>query len=203
MNNAKTPLDQPLVRKAFAKAIDREAMIRDVAAGVGKPATSMIPPGMPGYQPDLGKDLNFDVAAAKDLLKQAGFTDLTQFPELHFRFATTTANQSRAEFIQGQLKQNLGINIVLDSMESKAYQAAYKNKDFDLAWTAWGADYPDPQNFMTGLFACNASNNKNNYCNPKFDAAAARGDAGIALSTRLTAYAEAQQILVQDTPVAP
>jgi oligopeptide transport system substrate-binding protein len=203
MNDTTKPLDNPLVRKAFAKAIDRDAMIRDVAAGIGQPATSMIPPGMPGYQPDLGKDLNFDAAAAKDLLKQAGFADPTQFPELHFRFATTTANQSRAEFIQGQLKQNLGINIVLDSMETKAYQAAYKNKDFDLAWTGWGADYPDPQNFMTGLFACSASNNKYNYCNPQFDAAAAKGDTGTDLTARLQAYAEAQQILVTDTPVAP
>ncbi|MCA1648554.1 MAG: peptide ABC transporter substrate-binding protein, partial [Chloroflexi bacterium] len=125
MNNAKPPLDKPLVRKAFARAIDRTAMIRDVSAGVGKPATSMIPPGMPGYQADLGKDIEFEAAAAKDLLKQAGYADPAQFPQLHFKFATTTANQSRAEFIQGQLKQNLGIDIVLDSMESKAYQAAY------------------------------------------------------------------------------
>ena len=174
MNNANKPLDNPLVRKAFARAIDSDAMIRDVAAGVGKPATSMIPPGMPGYQADLGKDMKFDAAAAKDLLKQAGFADPATFPELHFKFATTTANQSRAEFIQGQLKQNLGINIVLDSMESKAYQAVYKNKDFDLAWTGWGADYPDPQNFMSGLFGCKASNNKYNYCNPLFDAAATK-----------------------------
>ncbi len=203
MNNAKTPLDKPLVRKAFAKAIDRQALIRDIASGVGKPATSMIPPGMPGYQADLGKDIDFDPTAAKDMLKQAGFADPAQFPQLHFKFGTTSANQARAEFIQAQLKQNLGVDIVLDSMESKAYQAAYKAKDYDLAWTGWGADYPDPQNFMTGLFGCNASNNKYNYCNKEFDAAAAKGDTGTDLAQRLQAYAQAQGILVSDTPVAP
>ncbi len=203
MNNANKPLDNPMVRKAFARAIDRQAMIRDVASGVGKPATSMIPPGMPGYQPDLGSDINFDAAASKALLGQAGYPDPAQFPQLHFKFSTTTANQSRAEFIQAQLKQNLGIDIVLDSMESKAYQAAYKAKDYDLAWTGWGADYPDPQNFMTGLFGCNASNNKYNYCNKEFDAAAAKGDTGTDLNQRLQAYAQAQGILVTDLPVAP
>ncbi len=203
MNNAKTPLDKPLVRKALARAIDRQALIRDIASGVGKPATSMIPPGMPGYQADLGKDIDFDAAAAKDLLKQAGYADPAQFPQLHFKFGTTSANQARAEFIQAQLKQNLGIDIVLDSMESKAYQAAYKAKDYDLAWTGWGADYPDPQNFMTGLFGCTASNNKYNYCNKEFDAAAAKGDAGTDLAQRLQAYAQAQGILVSDLPVAP
>jgi oligopeptide transport system substrate-binding protein len=203
MNNAKPPLDNLMVRKALSKAIDRQAMIRDIAAGVGKPATSMIPPGMPGYQPELGKDIDFDPTAAKSLLSQAGFADPAQFPQLHFRFATTTANQSRAEFIQAQLKQNLGVNIVLDSMESKAYQAAYKDKDYELAFGGWGADYPDPQNWMASLFGCKASNNKYNYCDQQFDQASAKGDTGTDLNQRLQAYAQAQQILVQDLPVAP
>jgi oligopeptide transport system substrate-binding protein len=203
MNNAKAPLDNLMVRKALSKAIDRQAMIRDIAAGVGKPATSMIPPGMPGYQPELGKDIDFDPAAAKSLLSQAGFADPAQFPQLHFRFATTTANQSRAEFIQAQLKQNLGINVVLDSMEAKAYQAAYKDKDYELAFGGWGADYPDPQNWMASLFGCKASNNKYNYCDEQFDQASAKGDTGTDLNQRLQAYAQAQQILIQDLPVAP
>jgi oligopeptide transport system substrate-binding protein len=203
INNAKAPLNNPMVRKAFSKAIDRNAMIRDIASGVGKPATSLIPPGMPGFQADLGKDIDFDVNGAKDMLKQAGFADPSQLPPIVFRFASTSANQSRAEFIQAQLKQNLGVNITLDSMEQKAFQAAYKAKDFDLAWSGWGADYPDPQNFMSPLFACNASNNKYNYCNQQFDQAAAKGDTGTDLTARLQAYAQAQQILIQDLPVAP
>jgi oligopeptide transport system substrate-binding protein len=203
MNNGKAPLDNPMVRKALSRAIDRNAMIRDVAAGVGKPATSMIPPGMPGYQSDLGKDIDFDANAAKQLLAQAGFSDPSTFPQLRFRYATTTANQSRAEFIQAQLKQNLGINIVLDSMESKAYQAAYKDKDYELAFGGWGADYPDPQDWMGSLFGCKASNNKYNYCNQEFDQASAKGDTGTDQNQRLQAYAQAQQILVQDLPVAP
>lgn len=202
-NLAHTPMDNPNVRKALSMAIDRNALIRDVAGGVGKPATSMIPPGMPGYQPDLGKDIDFNPMQAKQLLAQAGFSDPSTFPQLRFRYATTSANQSRAEFIQGQLKQNLGIDIVLDSMEAKAFQAAYKAKDFDLAWEGWGADYPDPQDWFTGLFACNASNNKYNYCDQQFDQLAAKGDTSTDQNQRLQAYAQAQQLLVQDLPVAP
>jgi len=59
-NLANKPLDNVNVRKALSMAIDRDALIRDVAGGVGKPATSPIPPGMPGYQPDLGKDIGFN-----------------------------------------------------------------------------------------------------------------------------------------------
>jgi oligopeptide transport system substrate-binding protein len=202
-NLAHKPLDNPNVRKAFSMAIDRNALIRDVAGGVGKPATSPIPPGMPGYQADLGKDIDFNPAQAKQLLADAGFSDPSTFPQLHFRYATTSTNQSRAEFIQAQLKQNLGVDIVLDSMEAKSFQAAYKAKDFDLAWEGWGADYPDPQDWMTGLFGCNASQNKYNYCNQQFDQLAEKGDTTTDQNQRLQAYAQAQQILVQDLPVAP
>jgi oligopeptide transport system substrate-binding protein len=203
INTGKAPLNNPLVRKALSRAIDRQAMIRDIASGVGQPATTFVPPGMPGHQADLGKDIGFDANAAKELLKQAGYADPSQFPQLHFRFATTTANQTRAEFIQAQLKQNLGIDVVLESMEAKAFQAAFKNMDFDLSWGGWGADYPDPQNWFTGLFSCGASNNKYNYCNEQFDQAAARGDSGTDLNQRLQAYAQAQQILTEDLPVVP
>src|SRR5205823_372529 len=54
LNNARTPLTNVSVRRALAKAIDRNALIRDIAGGVGLPATSIIPPGMPGFQEGLG-----------------------------------------------------------------------------------------------------------------------------------------------------
>jgi oligopeptide transport system substrate-binding protein len=203
MNSARKPLDNPLVRRALARAIDRRALIRDVASGVGQPATSFIPPGMPGFQSELGKDIEFDAVAAKDLLRQAGYADSSSFPRLRFRFGTSTANQTRAEFIQAQLRQNLGIQIDLDSMELKAYQAAYKNKDYELSYGGWTADYPDPQDWLSGLFGCNASNNKYNYCNPAFDQAATKGDMLTEPNARLQSYAQAQQILHQDLPVAP
>lgn len=203
VNNARKPVDNPLVRKAFSRAIDRQALIRDIASDVGKPATSLIPPGMPGYQEGLGKDFDFNASAAKELLSQAGFANGQGFPTLTFRFATSTANQRRAEFIQAQLKQNLGITINLESMETKAYQAAYKAKDYDLAFGGWGADYPDPQNWMMPLFGCEASNNKWNYCNKQFDDLARQADQSTDQAKRLQLYGQAQQLLINDMPVVP
>ena len=48
-----------------------------------------------------------------------------------------------------------------------------------------------------------ATNNKYNYCNQEFDQASLKGDAGSDQNQRMQAYAQAQQILVQDLPVAP
>jgi oligopeptide transport system substrate-binding protein len=203
VNTAAAPLDNALVRQALSRAIDRQALIRDIASGVGTPATSIIPPGMPGHQPELGKDIDFDPAAAADLLRQAGYASAAEFPKLTYTFATTPANQRRAEFIQAQLKQNLGIDLQLESLEPKAFQAAFRAGTYQLAFGAWGADYPDPQNWFSGNFGCGAGNNKYNYCNPEFDALAARADRSVDQAERLQLYAAAQAVLAHDLPVIP
>ncbi len=203
MNNAKQPINDLRVRRALNKAIDRDALIRDIASGVGMPATSIIPPGMPGFQEGLGQELAFDPAGAQGLLAEAGFPGGAGFPTLTYSFATTSANQRRAEFLQAQWKQNLSINVQLNSMESKAYQAAFKDKNYELAFGGWGADYPDPQDWFNTLFGCKGGNNKYNFCNPTFDAAVARADTGTDLSDRVVLYNQAQTILITEAPVAP
>ena len=137
------------------------------------------------------------------MLAQAGYPDPTKFPTLTYSFATTTANQRRAEFLQAQWKQNLGINVQLNAMENKAYQAAFKDKDYQLAFGGWGADYPDPQDWFYTLFGCKGGNNKYNYCNPNFDQLVNRADTGTDLDTRVGLYQQAQTQLIQDAPVAP
>jgi oligopeptide transport system substrate-binding protein len=203
INNQKAPLDNVNVRRALSKAVDRTALIRDIAIGVGLPATSIIPPGMPGYQEGLGQELGFDPEGARSLMASAGFPNGQGFPDIVYSFASTTANQRRAEFLQQQWKQNLNINIQLNSMESKAYQAAFKAKQYDLAFGGWGADYPDPQDFFATLFSCKGGNNKYNYCNPTFDQLVERADTGTDLNDRVQLYNQAQTILIQDAPVAP
>ncbi|HYW86779.1 MAG TPA: ABC transporter substrate-binding protein, partial [Chloroflexota bacterium] len=203
VNNAKQPLNDVRIRRALAKAVDRTALIRDIASGVGLPLTSIVPPGMPGAQEGLGQELDFDPAGAQALLAEAGFPGGNGFPTLTYSFATTSANQRRAEFLQAQWKQNLNINVQLNSMESKAYQAAFKDKNYELAFGGWGADYPDPQDWFNTLFGCKGGNNKYNYCNPTFDGLVAQADSGADLSERVGLYNQAQTILIQDAPVAP
>jgi len=203
LNNAKQPLNDVRIRRALAKAVDRTALIRDIANGVGLPLTSIVPPGMPGAQEGLGKELDFDAAGAQALLAEAGFPGGNGFPTLTYSFSTTSANQRRAEFLQAQWKQNLNINVQLNSMESKAYQAAFKDKNYELAFGGWGADYPDPQDWFNTLFGCKGGNNKYNYCNPTFDGLVAQADSGADLSERVGLYNQAQTILIQDAPVAP
>jgi len=74
-NVTRPPFDNVKVRQAFANAVDREAFVDKVRSGVGKPAYSWIPPGMPGHRPDLGKEYRFDAAKARKLLADAGYPE--------------------------------------------------------------------------------------------------------------------------------
>jgi oligopeptide transport system substrate-binding protein len=201
MNNARYPFNSPLVRQAFSRAIDREAIIQDIYGGMGKPALSFIPPGMPGYQPELGTDLGFDPALAGSLLDKAGFADRTQFPQLTLD-SGSWLEPSLPEAIQAQLKQNLGISIQVRRRTSSQLAADATARNFDLVISNWNADYPDPQDWLN-LFTCHASFNVWSYCDEAFDVATAQGDSDRDQTQRLTAYARAQQILVQDLPVVP
>jgi oligopeptide transport system substrate-binding protein len=203
INNAHAPLNNVLIRRALARAIDRTSLVRDLATGLGQPTTSVLPPGMPGYQDGLGHELSLDVASARSLLAQAGFTNPQFFPKLSFSFPDTPEDLTRARYLQSQLQDHLGISVDLNPLESAAFEQAIAGGNYDLAIGGWSADYPDPQDWFTLLFGCKGTYNRFNYCDSAFDQLAARADSSVSMPDRLQLYAQAQTLLVQDLPVLP
>ena len=189
MNMARAPLNNALVRRAVSKAIDRAALARDLATGVSVRTTSVIPPGMPGFQPDLGHELDFDPAGARASLSQAGLNSSTA---LTFGYRDTPSDLRRAQWFQDQLTTNLGIRVQLAT-----------TGDYDLTFSGWSGDYPDPQDWMAPVFGCNAPFNTFNFCDSSFDQLVARADTTSGSTDRLALYAQAQTQLLQDLPVAP
>ncbi len=62
------------VRKALALATDKERIIKDAVDGYAVRADSPIMPGFWGYLPEM-KKYDFDIPAAADMLKKAGWKD--------------------------------------------------------------------------------------------------------------------------------
>ena len=200
-NVTKAPFDNKTLRQALACAIDRAAYVNQVRHGVGTVALSWIPPGMPGFDATLGKDWDFNPTKAKQLLAQAGYPDGKGLPEIKFQIANTGANPTIAAFLQGQLKENLGINLTVELMESKAYSAMYNAKQFTWGFTGWGADYPDPDNWLPQLYMTGAGNNKTGYSNPAFDTIATQALKELDNTKRLKLWADAQAMVVADQPM--
>jgi len=197
--------NRPFDNKSIAPGIGlrhrRSAISTKSDTGVGKVALSWIPPGMPGFDATLGTDWSFNPTKAKQLLAQAGYPDGKGLPELKFQIANTGANPTIAAFLQGQLKDNLGINLTVELMESKAYSALYNAKQFTWGFTGWGADYPDPDDWLPQLYMTGAGNNKTGYSNPAFDAISKQALAELDNTKRLQLWAQAAAMVVADQPM--
>jgi oligopeptide transport system substrate-binding protein len=200
-NVTKEPYNNKLVRQAIATAIDRAAFVDKVRGGVGRPAVSWIPPGMPGYDPNLGTQYNFNPTKAKELLTQAGYADPKTL-KIKFQYANTGTNPTLAAFLQAQMKDNLGVDLTLEPLETKAYSALYNSKQFDSCFTGWGADYPDPDNWLPQLYGTGAGNNKTQYSSAQFDAVAAQALKELNETKRLQLWADAAKIVSDDLPMA-
>jgi oligopeptide transport system substrate-binding protein len=192
------------VRQAFAQSFDREAWVRDVLQGLGKPAYSLIPPGFPGFDADE-KSWTFDAAAAKKTLADAGFADGQGLPEIKLTFGASARNKVRFEWIANQIKQNLGIDVVLDPVDPTAYTALVKEPETtpQMFFLGWCADFPDPQNWLTAVFKTGGSASARiTWSNKEFDGLVTQADTEADAAKRAELYAKAQKLLVQESPVA-
>jgi len=201
-NTLKAPGNNTAFRQAVAQAFDRQTWVNDVLRGQGLPATQFLPPGFPGYYPDL-KVWDYNADAAKSTLQQAG-VDPASLGEISYSYSSSPSNQLRAEWIQNQLQSTLGVKIKLDPVESKAYSAMLKKQDTvpQMYLLGWCQDYPDPQDWYTTVFHSSATVSHTGWKNAEFDRLTRQADGEQNQATRDNLYKQAAQILVTEAPVA-
>ena len=125
---------------------------------------------------------------------------LKKLPELKFQFANTGTNPNIAAFLQGQLQQNLGIALTLEPMESAAFQNLVNAKNHTWSFYGWGADYPDPENFLQSIYGTNAGNNKSGYSNATVDANITSALKELDNTKRLALWDSIHKQVVDDCP---
>jgi oligopeptide transport system substrate-binding protein len=196
----KAPFTDPRIRRAFALALDREEFPK-ILRGGERAARSWVPPGMFGYEPSVG--LPFDPDRARRLLTEAGYPGGQGLPPLTYVYNTGPVNTLIAENLQAQWKRNLNVSVALDNAEWKVYLKRLQNDPPALFRLGWGADYPDPDNFMA-LFTAGSGNNHSGWANPRYDALVAEAAAEPDPQKRLALYRQAQRILTEeDVPIIP
>ena len=108
------------------------------------------------------------------------------------------------EWVQNQIKNNLGIDVTLEPVESKAYTALVKDPATTphVFFLGWCQDYPDPQDWLTLVFH---SSSTVTHVGWKNDAVRHPGQAGRRRdrmpAKRVDLYHQAQEILVTEAPV--
>ncbi len=104
------------LRRALSLAINRQEILKTIVQGTGVITSGTVPPGLLGYQPPYSGDI-FDLAKAREELKQSSFKPATQKVELLVHEKDST--ELLAQLIQSQLKQ-IGVEISIQKLDYNA-----------------------------------------------------------------------------------
>ncbi len=198
-NTKLPPFDDPRVRRAFALAIDR-SQFPPLLQGGEQAWPSWIPPGMPAANGALG--LPFDPERARALLREAG-VDPAALAPVRIVFNSDPTHKLVAEKVQAFWRENLGVRVELVNREWKVFLKELQNEPPPVFRLGWGADFPDPDNFMN-LFTSYSENNHTGWASPRYDALVERAAREPDPARRQTLYDEAQRLLCEeDVPIVP
>jgi oligopeptide transport system substrate-binding protein len=200
-NAKKPPFDNKNVRMAFAKALDRDKLTKDVLHDTDKPIMSFIPKGMVGYDTSDTAQ-SFDPAAAKKLLSDAGVT-ADQLNKFKLLTRSTTGNKTTNQFIIDQWNTNLGLNMQLDVIDSKTVTRNIRKGQFDIYGPdGWGADYPDQQDWFD-IFTSGACHSLSWGCVtiPGYDDLVKKADNGLDEAQRNKDYLTLHKMLIDQAIV--
>ncbi len=195
-----SPVENKALRHAISEAVDRQGLIDTVRQGIGKPADSFIPVGMPGHQ-DYGFGLTYDVDQAQtDLETALGELGLNDASEINLTLGVNagSGHEPIMEFIQANLQEKLGINVTIEAQEWSVYLQTISENPPDLYRLGWCTDYPHPNNWLFDVWSCGTA--RGGYCNEDMDALLEEAQVTADLADQLPLYEEAQAMLVDDAP---
>jgi oligopeptide transport system substrate-binding protein len=199
-NTKKPPFDDERVRRAFALAIDREALAKSALAGSRAPAFAATPPGTNGYTARAHAGLN--IAEAQQLLTAAGHAGGVGLPALTLQVRNDELQPTVAEALQAVWQHALGVHVDIAPMEQKTWLQNQRTLNYTLSTYSWIGDFPDPLTFL-GNFTSTNGNNWTGWSNPPYDALIARAETTSDATVRREIFQQAEALLLEATPVTP
>ena len=200
-NTTIAPFDDVHVRRAIAHAIDQDAIANAALYGHGGPACSVISPAVPYHDPNT-PCLESDMDAARAELAQSsvpdGFT-------AEYLVGDQSPNLPIVEIIQGQLAP-LGIDIVIRSIDPGQLYSTVSSFDYDIAFTGWTMDIPDPDQKISFMFdpeLGGGDSYSTGYNNPEMIELVRAGQQTFDSDARAQVYADIQALNAQEVPFIP
>jgi oligopeptide transport system substrate-binding protein len=195
-DTSRPPFDDVRVRQAFARAVDWRRLIALSSAGAARPATGMVPPGIPGRS-----ETDFlpahDPDGARALLAEAGFPGGAGFP-------TTTllggGGEDRA--FAAEIERELGVTVQVE-IQGAGFFERLTDDPPQIFSMGWVADYPGPNDFLGILLGSGASNNYGRWSSAPFDQAIAEALAATEPAAARAAFDRAEAIVRDEAPTLP
>ena len=211
MNTEMPPFDNIEIRRAVANALDRDKL-RLIRAANMRAADRPVPPGVPGYDPDL-RGQRYDYPAALEHMKRAGFAydPVTQsggWPHvIPYLVYAQGIDEYMAQVSQQQLAK-IGIRLDIRIVNYPSYIAMRARRHaVPFGPGFWMQDYPEAGSFLEPLFTSKAindedSNNWSFYKSPRVDELVENAKHELDVDRRKKLYSEAQEIICDEAPWA-
>ncbi len=198
-NLSEPPFDDANFRRALAYAIDKETIAHRVLLELVAPATGILPPEFPGYNPAVQAP-GFDPVKAQELLAQSKYADSA--PRIIVTIPGTGGSAGLdLQAILEMWEDTLGLTVELQQVETATYWDDLNDGRLQaFAGLGWQADYPDPQDFLDILFHSESQLNQSGYSNPEVDRLLEAARVEQDWETRKALYNEAEQLIVDDVP---
>lgn len=186
---------RPELRRAFALAIDQEALVQEVWAGVQQAATGgLLPPGAPGHSPGIG--LGFQPDEARRLCSE-------QAPQLgSLTLASLPGFSATARFLAQSWHEVLGFQVnLLEDVGFLDISTQIRGGSVQMALVGWELEYPDPHNVYQSLFSEASEFNIANWHDRKVDVIMAEALSTSQYADRMRLYHEVDRFIVHDMAV--
>jgi oligopeptide transport system substrate-binding protein len=203
-NTTKAPFNDPLVRKAFTAAIDRETLISSVVK-LGDPARWFTRPGLfvsSTISDTMG--IPFNVNQARDYLRQAGYDGRTKrLPTVTLGVNSSDPHERVADAIVQMWKNNLNVEVHVNKSDWKSYLQQLRDDPPQIFRLGYCAYYPDAANFGN-VFKTKSPDNFTRWSSSAFDQSIDNAAREVDTARRRTLYRAAEKLLVEDnTVIAP
>ena len=210
-NCEKEYLSDPRVRKALSMALSRDTINQNAVLSKPQSSFAYVPYGIPyagtteEYRDVVGDLITEDVEGAKALLAEAGYPNGEGFPTLTIITQTDQEKKDVAQMMQAMWKENLGINVEIQTFESKVYWDEHSAGNFDVAYDGWTGDYPDPSTNLD-CFIESRRMDENRWSGEgaaKYDELMKENLTLTDNEKRMENFAEAEKILMDEMPILP
>src|SRR5712691_729925 len=201
LNTQTAPFTDRKVRQAFNYAINKKAIVEEIRQGVGSvPAKGILPPGMPGYDPDL-VGYYYSPRRAKQLLAEAGYPGGQGIPVLDIWFSSKEDTaRKELEAYQEDLAE-LGITVEIhQAADWPTFMTILEEKKPAMFRLAWYSDIPDPDNFFYPLLFSQSKINRTFYRNLLVDQLLKEARSKTDYQQRIRLYQVIEQLVLDDAP---
>lgn len=206
MNNRRAPFDDPMLRKAVAAAIDRNAIVKQGYFGEAIPAYSPISPPMTDfYDKNIaksGRGQTFDLKKAREYRKQSKYQgELNPVYIVSQGFTGSGGSGTRNSQLLLPMLEKIGIKPKIELLDRAVWTKRRNSGDFDMYDEAWIADL-DPDETIYPEWHSGKPWNFVGYSNSEFDKLISDAQDTLEQAVRKKLYYKAEDILMADAPLA-